>query len=211
MEIYRDNVCTRTVFLLALCLVVAARDIDYYSWSKPNLPNVEPAAEIVEGKAEFGGHVRSKLWAECGRACQMEKDKASHNIVDIEKELSFETLDVTKQIRTATYLNVTDVPEEMLNSQVNDIESESNEDLELPILNRKKRSIFGYDTRYTISTERFSTRFPFSTAVKISTGCAGVLISPRHVLTSAHCIHNGKKYLKVRIVSLLTLIFLNTY
>uniref|UniRef100_A0A3P9K023 Inactive serine protease 35 n=1 Tax=Oryzias latipes TaxID=8090 RepID=A0A3P9K023_ORYLA len=36
----------------------------------------------------------------------------------------------------------------------------------------------------------FNTTYPFSIAVRISAGCSGVPVSPIHVLTAAHCIHD---------------------
>ena len=60
---------------------------------------------------------------------------------------------------------------------------------------RSKREIFNYDTRFNIIKSR-QDRYPFTTVVKLSTGCSGHIVDSSHILTAAHCIHDGRSYVK---------------
>ena len=59
---------------------------------------------------------------------------------------------------------------------------------------RLKRHIFGKDSRVHVSPP-LTEQFPFASVVRLLSGCTGTLIWYKHVLTSAHCVHDGKKFI----------------
>lgn len=62
------------------------------------------------------------------------------------------------------------------------------------VLRRRKRIIFGEDDRMRIDPAKDGNKFPFSAEMRVSTGCSGIMISSKHVLTAAHCVHDGAAY-----------------
>lgn len=66
--------------------------------------------------------------------------------------------------------------------------------LHSPTVNRQKRVVFGDDDRVRIDPAVDGLKFPYSTIMRVSTGCSGIMVSKQHVLTAAHCVHDGQHY-----------------
>ncbi|CAM4532244.1 unnamed protein product [Lepidochelys olivacea] len=164
-----------------LCLTDGAATEQDFTWHLKNVPQIVSERTFSLDSPKFEAKAKLELSNVCGIECQRRLPVPS--LSDLKEFLSYETV-FENGTRTLTHVNVLGLAVDAANTTTTRTSP------------RRKRQIYGTDSRFSISDKRFMTNFPFSTAVKISTGCSGILISPTHVLTAAHCIHNGKDYIK---------------
>lgn len=146
----------------------------------PHVPTLVPHAPTPLLRSRFSARARLDLTTRCNSSCFHRGEQEART-----EKLAFETL-YADGSRTLTTV---------------DVEGDEEPDGDPlppppPRRRRVRRQIYGADGRFNIQGDDFLLDYPFSTAVRISTGCTGVLVSQQHVLTAAHCLHDGKDYVK---------------
>ena len=159
------------------------KDMD--QWTKQSLPVLLDTHTEYLNPARFRGQEENEEQAGtvkfCGIECQSSKPLMDKE--EQERALGYETM----------YENGTRTRTEV--SLVNLNRTFAGRPGPAPTHTRRKRHVYGEDGRFVITDSHYITNYPFSSAVRVSRRCSGILISPKHVLTAAHCIHNGREYL----------------
>ncbi|XP_071019832.1 inactive serine protease 35-like [Oncorhynchus clarkii lewisi] len=181
--------CLLLLCALPLCLLAWGGHGDgvdeEYGWSMQRVPLILDRHTVHLRSPTFGGKVEGAGEDEeggCGIKCQSALPPPDW--ATLESMLGYETV---YENGTRTHSNVT-------LQGLNDTTSHT--PLHTPSHTRRKRQVYGEDGRFVISDSHFTTSYPFSTAVRLSTGCSGVQVSEKHILTAAHCVHDGKDYLQ---------------
>lgn len=157
----------------------------------PHIPSLVPHAPLALSRSRFSAKAQLEFTTHCNASCY-------HKVEDIDKEhlteqLAFETL-YADGSRTLTTIELDD--EDIDRNISPELSIKRNHKLPSFSHKRTRRQIYGADGRFNIRGDHFLLDYPFSTAVRVSTGCTGVLVSQQHVLTAAHCVHDGKDYVK---------------
>ncbi|XP_029021188.1 serine protease 23 [Betta splendens] len=157
-----------------------------------HIPTLVPHSPTPLGRSRFSAHARLDFATRCNSSC-------FHRGVEepapqLTEKLAFETL-YADGSRTLTAVQV-EAGDEVAGEAGDAPHPSSPGPRAKPKRRRVRRQIYGADGRFNIQGHDFLLDYPFSTAVRISTGCTGVLVSQLHVLTAAHCVHDGKDYVK---------------
>ena len=167
-------------------------DTDNYN----KIPTIKTKYYKRESKTGFTGSYNVSL---------LTSHEISHNkqhAIDMRQYLSYETTNTKTGRRFATFIDI----EDDVSNNVDQFwrttylawgHQRPSRTRRRPRAARKRRNVYGRDDRMFIPiSTNIGSDEQFQYSVKISTGCTGILVSPRHVLTAAHCIHDQKDYIK---------------
>lgn len=176
----------RAHLLLQVLLPIALSVLPPPHHPPVHLPTLVPHTPTPLARSRFSAQTQLDFTTHCNSSCFHREQEEQ-----LSEKLAFETL-YADGSRTLTTVDVEDEDEfDMLHlnhpspRRVLGVK---------PRHKRVRRQIYGADGRFNIHGDNFLLDYPFSTAVRISTGCTGVLVSQQHVLTAAHCVHDGKDY-----------------
>lgn len=159
-------------------------------WVLQRVPVVLPQQTEVRPTPHFLSPARLDVSSPCDPECHKKAPRPSY--WELRRLLAYETLNSDGQL-TETAIGIYGYNPTSNTSPASS--SGPSGRAERPHV-RRKRQIFGHDGRFSIAGQDFLLKYPFSVSVKLSTGCSGTLVGDRHVLTAAHCVHDGKNYVK---------------
>uniref|UniRef100_A0A3Q4BSJ6 Serine protease 23 n=1 Tax=Mola mola TaxID=94237 RepID=A0A3Q4BSJ6_MOLML len=154
------------------------------------VPVVLPQQTKARPAPHFLSPARMDVSSSCDPECHKKAPRPSY--WDLQQLLAYETLHSNGQL-TETAIGIYGYNPTSNTSPANSSGSSAKSERSHV---RRKRQIFGHDGRFSITGQNFLLKYPFSVSVKLSTGCSGTLVGERHVLTAAHCVHDGKNYVK---------------
>lgn len=188
-----SSLLTHLLLLLLLLLPLTLSFLYPPNHLPVHIPTLVPHAPTPLIRSRFSAHTQLDFTTHCNSSC-FQKGEQEAQKERLTEKLAFETL-YADGSRTLTTVDV-EGDEELENSGHFSYPAPRRGQKVKPRHKRVRRQIYGADGRFNIQGDNFLLDYPFSTAVRISTGCTGVLVSQQHVLTAAHCVHDGKDYVK---------------
>lgn len=178
------------LFLLFLAPVFPSSSSRRPQWVLQRIPVVLAQQTEVRSPPHFLSPARLDVSSPCDPECHKKAPRPSY--WDLRRLLAYETLHSNGQL-TETAVGLYGYDPSPNTGPAHSARSSGKAERSHV---RRKRQIFGHDGRFSIAGQNYLLKYPFSVAVKLSTGCSGTLVGDRHVLTAAHCVHDGKNYVK---------------